>query len=120
MNIKAKLKGAWAKLAEYLTRKSEPAHFERMNLHQDVCKAFQDSQKPVERRATPSTFGKTSQGKNWYPRGRRYVGQEVDLPKEMQLPRKSPFTSELTLATGGVYLRRHGTLQRVDKLFAGA
>lgn len=120
MNIKAKLKGAWVKLAEFLTRKATPGHFERMNLHPDVCKAFQSSQKPIQTRETPSVMGTTSRGKNWQPRNRAWLSREELLPKEMRFPLKSPFMAAITTKSGTEYLRRHGTLERVDKLFATA
>lgn len=120
MNIRAKLKSAYSKLAEMLTRKAYPGHFESMNLHPSVLAAFRASQRPVERRATESVMGRTSWGRNWFPRDRAYFPWVEDLLKHLQLPKTSPFTHEVTLQSGRVYLMRHGTRQRVDRLFPAA
>lgn len=117
--IREKLRSAYAKLAEYLTSKDVRGDFELMNLHVKVRNAFLAAQKPVERRTEPSKFEKTSKGKNWYPRGRHYPARVTDLPKNMHLPKKSPFLVEVAFRDR-TYLQRHGTLERVDKLLAAA
>lgn len=117
--VREVLRNAYSNLAEYLTRKEAVGEFEKMNLHVKVREAFVASQRPVERRAVESTFGKTSQGKNWYPRGRYYPPTVTDLPKNMQIPKKSPFLLEVVYRDR-TYVQRHGTLERVDKLLAAA
>lgn len=121
MNIRAKLKSAYRKLVEQLTRMSAPTGWEPLRLKPDVQAAFIVACAPLPpRRETPSVMGRTSKGKNWYPRGQRWMLTEVDLPEALRLPKRSPFEKEVTLHTGRVYLMRHGTLERVDRLFPAA
>jgi len=119
LKIFEKLGKAYRKLAEYLTRKEKPKAWEKINLHPEVRDAFVAALQPVARRETPSVMGSTSRGRSWFPRRCWYPAQVRALPPALQLPKKSPFVLEVTLRDGTAYLQRHGTMERVDKLFAG-
>lgn len=47
-------------------------------LHPDVLAAFVAALTPVKRRDTPSVMGRTSEGKNWYPRIGRMLTKDSD------------------------------------------
>lgn len=118
MNLKSMLRGVVTAAGRMLGVKQKAAPFSLMNLHPEVEAAFVAALKPVERREEESTFGTTSRGRGWHPRSRAYLPNEARLPQRFQLPKKSPFMSEVRLATGRVYLQRHGTLYRADRLAA--
>lgn len=117
MNIKGLLKRASHKLAALLTRKKPSAGWLGFNLHPTVEAAFIAALEPVERRATPSKLGSTSRGRSWFPRNRYYPPRVTVVPAKLQLPKKSPFMLRVE-HTDRVYLQRHDTLYRADKLAA--
>lgn len=95
-----------------------PRAMSRMNLHPEVYAAFHRAFAPVVRRETPSVMGSTSRGRSWYPRNRAYQPRVVGLRKDQRLPKTSPFLLAVITATSRVYLQRHRTLERADRLAA--